>query len=242
MASVRIRPVRASDLAALSVNFLADADPWNFFGFRATNELEPLRQTACPRTSALAVETADGRLLGDVSRAISASRRTPAAPSTSGSRCPNIRAGSRARRRRRRCQLPDHARPAARAITDVENIAERRESRLPARGVLRHAQYRAGAWRDAVSTAGCAEAGRSPDGPRRRTPTCAAAITSAAENHRRARGPHPACRPSPRPRCRTPAGRGHDLRVAGSCRPCGHQAPSVVSPIPSGSGRGRCRR
>src|SRR4249919_2724196 len=161
MASVRLRPVRASDLAALSVNFLADADPWNFFGFRATNELE--RRFAADGLlsedmGVLAVETTDGRLLGDVSwHAIQYQpSRTCRAFNIGISLLPEHRGrwyGSAAQ-----AALADYLFRTTlverlEATTDVENIAEQRaleKAGFQREGVLRHAQYRAGTWRDAV--------------------------------------------------------------------------------------------
>ena len=161
MAEVRLRPVRANDLAALSVNAQADADPFNFFGFRADNTLERRFATdgmVSEDGGTLAVETTDGRLIGDVSW--HAVQHGP----TRVCRAFNIGIALLPAERGRGYGTAAHAALAdhlfrttlverIEATTDVENLPEQRaleKAGFQREGVLRHAQFRAGVWHDAV--------------------------------------------------------------------------------------------
>jgi RimJ/RimL family protein N-acetyltransferase len=161
MREVRLRPVRIEDLAELADNDLLEANAWGFFGFLATNRMQ--RGFAADGyisddNGKLVVEAEDGTLVGDVGW-----HAVQHGPSTQ-CRALNIGIGL----------LPGHrgqgygsAAQAALATylfentlierleagTDIENLAEQRALQTAGfqrEGILRHAQFRAGSWRDVV--------------------------------------------------------------------------------------------
>jgi RimJ/RimL family protein N-acetyltransferase len=138
-----------------------EADPWNFFGFHPTNE-SPGRHGPATGAAAdaglLAVESTDGVLIGEVSW------NTVQHGPSSSCRALNIgitlfgdyrgRGYGTAAQRALADYLFDTTRTERlEAATDIENFAEQRaleKSGFQREGVLRHAQFRAGAWRDVV--------------------------------------------------------------------------------------------
>lgn len=161
MREVRLRPVRAEDLALLARNDEPETNPWNYFGPRAHNRQErgfAENGYVSDADGKLAIEAEDGTLVGDVGW-----HAVQHGPSTA-CRALNIGIGL----------LPEHrgqgygsAAQAAlaqllfqhtlierlEAGTDVDNVAEQRAlttAGFHREGVLRHAQFRAGQWRDVV--------------------------------------------------------------------------------------------
>lgn len=164
LAAVRevvLRALRPEDFPALAVAEEAVDDPLLFFGFHPANRLQRRYDRdglICDDDGRLAVTAPDGRLLGDVGwRAV---QQGPTAA------CRAINVGI--------TLLPEHrgqgygsAAQAALAAylfatttverleagTDVANLAEQRalqRAGFQREGMLRHAQFRAGAWRDVV--------------------------------------------------------------------------------------------
>ena len=161
MSDVHLRALRESDLDELAANHTPKADPWNYFGATATNE--PHRRFATDGgvgdgAGTLAVETSDGTLIGSVSWHTVQHGPSVAcqALNVGISLFPAHRGrgyGSAAQR-----QLADYLFSTClvervEASTDVDNVAERRaleSAGFTEEGVMRHAQYRAGKWRDVV--------------------------------------------------------------------------------------------
>jgi RimJ/RimL family protein N-acetyltransferase len=161
MREVRLRPVRAEDLPVLSANAELEADPWNFFGYTASNALE--RRYAengfvSDDQGKLAVESEDGTLLGDVGWV-----SVVHGPSTA-CRALNIGIallpahrgqgfGSSAQARLAHYLFENTLIERLEAGTDVTNLAEQRalqSAGFHREGVLRHAQFRSGSWRDVI--------------------------------------------------------------------------------------------
>ena len=161
MDSVRLRGLLESDLDLLTANETPEADPWNCFEIGASNRFH--RRFAdnggiAEDTGMLAVETTEGVLVGSVSWF------TVQHGPSAACRAINIGISLFAEHRGRgygsmaQRQLADYlfsTRLVERveAGTDVENRAERRaldKAGFSQEGVLRHAQYRAGDWRDVV--------------------------------------------------------------------------------------------
>ena len=161
MPRVRLRPIRPEDWPVLIENRSEEADPWNFFGHQSTPE--PGHRPAgggsgTADAGALAVESLEGKLLGEVSWNTVQHGPSPA--------CRALNVGITLFREHRghgsgtaaQAELADYLFQTSRverleAATDVENIAEQRsleKAGFHREGVLRHAQFRAGAWRDVV--------------------------------------------------------------------------------------------
>ena len=161
MKPVRLRAVLESDLDPLTANATPEIDPWNDFEIQPSNRYH--RRFAASGGIAddigmLAIEAPDGALIGSVTWNI-----VQHGPSSSCrainigiSLFPDYRGrglGSAAQR-----QLADYlfeTRVVERieASTDLDNIAEQRaleSAGFSREGVLRHAQFRAGQWRDIV--------------------------------------------------------------------------------------------
>jgi RimJ/RimL family protein N-acetyltransferase len=138
-----------------------EADPWNFFGHPSTpgaGQPTAGKAAGAADTGALAVESVEGRLLGEVSWHTVQHGPSPA--------CRALNVGITLIREHRgqgygtaaQAELADYLFQTTRmerleASTDVENIAEQRsleKAGFHREGVLRHAQFRAGAWRDVV--------------------------------------------------------------------------------------------
>lgn len=160
MTEVRLRALRETDLDILAANDTAQADPWNHFEIGPSNGLR--RRFAesggiGPDAGTLAVEAGDD-LIGSVSW------HTVQHGPSAACRAFNIGIslftpyrgrgyGSRAQR-----LLSDYLFSArlierVEASTDIDNLAEQRsleKAGFSREGVLRHAQFRAGQWRDVV--------------------------------------------------------------------------------------------
>src|SRR5579862_8196938 len=161
MARIRLRPVRENDLIPLEENESREADPWNWFAhvpagvrrrrFAADGMLSEEGGT-------LAVETPDGVLAGTVSWF--ALRHGPSAACRALNIGISLLPGQRGRGYGAAAQraLAEYLFATTRmerieAETDVENIAEQRaleRAGFSREGMLRHAQFRAGQWRDTV--------------------------------------------------------------------------------------------
>jgi RimJ/RimL family protein N-acetyltransferase len=161
MDAVRLRALRQADLDVLTANETAEADPWNWFGIGASNRFH-LRFGAnggiTEDSGLLAVETTQGILVGSVSwftiqHGPSAACR---AFNIGISLFPEHRGhgyGSLVQRQLADYLFSTRLVERVEAATDVENLAERRaleKAGFSQEGVLRHAQFRAGEWRDIV--------------------------------------------------------------------------------------------
>ena len=161
MPFVTLRPVRADDLPILADGTSPGSDPWNFFGFRSSNGLE--RRFAADgfiseRSGMLAIENSDAELLGEVSW-----HEVRHGPTESCSTA-NIGIVLRPIHRGKGYGGPAQAALAdyifqttllerIEAETDLENVAEQKaleKAGFQQEGVLRHAQFRSGQWRDLV--------------------------------------------------------------------------------------------
>ena len=161
MREVRLRPVRLEDLTELAGNEPPDANPWNFFGFLASNRLQ--RGFAADGfisddNGQLAVDAEDGTLIGSVGwyamqhgpstacRALNIGIALLAAHRGQGY-------GSAAQAALAGYLFENTLIERLEAGTDVENFAEQRALQSAGfhdEGILRHAQFRAGSWRDVV--------------------------------------------------------------------------------------------
>lgn len=160
MAFVRLRPVRESDLPALAPPS-AEEDPFGFFGYRPNNALtRRFAETGMltPDTGTLAVEDADGTLIGHVGWNTVQHGPSPTARALNVGILlfPAHRGrgyGSEAQRHLASYLFETTLIERLEAGTDVENVAEQRaleKAGFSREGVLRHAQYRAGSWHDVV--------------------------------------------------------------------------------------------
>lgn len=161
MAKLRLRPVRESDLPVLAANLSPGADPFGFFGFHAANELHRRFQTdgfVTDDRGKLAVETTDGTLVGEVSWF--AVRHGPSAACRAVNLGISLLAEHRGRGYGTEAQrmFADYLFATTlveriEAATDVDNVAEQKslaKAGFTREGVLRHAQFRDGRWRDLV--------------------------------------------------------------------------------------------
>jgi RimJ/RimL family protein N-acetyltransferase len=161
MPEVRLRAVRADDLAALATPRTAQVDPFEFFGFQATNGLAQRFAATGLITDDLgqaAVENAGGELVGHVSWF--AVQHGP----SSTARALNIGISLLVEHRGRgygpaaQAALADYLFANTlverlEATTDVDNVAEQKaltKAGFQREGVVRHGQWRAGSWRDLV--------------------------------------------------------------------------------------------
>jgi RimJ/RimL family protein N-acetyltransferase len=161
MTDVRLRALCSDDLDLLVANETAEADPWNYFEIGASNRFERRFAATGGLTEdagMLAVETSDGTLIGSVSW-ITVQHGPSAA-----CRARNVGISLFAAHRGRghgstaQRQLADYLFATqlverVEAETDVDNVAEQRALRTAGfsrEGILRHAQFRAGEWRDVV--------------------------------------------------------------------------------------------
>jgi RimJ/RimL family protein N-acetyltransferase len=156
---VRLRALREDDLGLLTDGETPESDPWNNFEFRPSNRF--LRRFADnggigDSSGTLAVETTDGALVGSVGwhmvqHGPSAACR---ALNIGISLFPEHRGrgyGSAAQRLLAEYLFSTQLIERVEASTDVENIAEQRaleKAGFLHEGVLRHAQFRQGEWRD----------------------------------------------------------------------------------------------
>jgi len=161
MDKVRLRAVRETDLDTLTANETPESDPWNNFEIGASNRFH--RRFANnggigEGSGMLVVETTDGTLVGSVSWF------TVQHGPSAACRALNIGISLFAEHRGRgygtaaQRQLADYVFSSqlierVEAATDVDNIAEQRAleaAGFSREGVLRHAQFRVGEWRDLV--------------------------------------------------------------------------------------------
>ena len=160
MSDVTLRPVRPADLPVLD-SLTAEDDPWNFFGFRASDVWQRrFAETGLigEENGTLVIEDAAGTVLGDISW-----RAVGYGPNTA-SRAYNIGIvllpahrgrgyGSAAQAELARYLFHTTAVQRVEASTDVDNLAEQRaleKAGFQREGVLRRAQFRAGDWHDMV--------------------------------------------------------------------------------------------
>ena len=157
---VRLRPVLEADLAALAEGHSRDADPWNWFRHTPADALHRhfAEGMISEEAGTLAVETPEGALAGGVSWF------TVQHGPTTACRALNIGISLLPGQRRR-----GYGAAAQRALaeylfattlverieaeTDVENVAEQcalERAGFTREGVLRHAQFHVGQWRDTV--------------------------------------------------------------------------------------------
>jgi RimJ/RimL family protein N-acetyltransferase len=157
---VRLRPVREADLAALEEAHSRDADPWNWFRHTPAGAMQ--RRFAegilSEESGTLAVETPDGALAGGVSWFTVQHGPTTAcrALNIGISLLPGQRGrgyGAAAQRALAEYLFATTLTERIEAETDVENVAEQRaleRAGFTREGVLRHAQFHLGHWRDTV--------------------------------------------------------------------------------------------
>jgi RimJ/RimL family protein N-acetyltransferase len=160
MVVVRLRPVRSDDIPLLCGSD-PNADPFGFYGFTPTNALErafAANGLISDDNGTLAVEDENGTVAGTVGWF--AVRHGPA----STARALNIGIALLPQQRGRGLGTAAQEALAAylfdntlierlEAGTDTDNIAEQRaleKAGFQREGVARHAQYRAGRWRDLV--------------------------------------------------------------------------------------------
>jgi RimJ/RimL family protein N-acetyltransferase len=160
VAEVSLRAITSGDLPVLRV-VSPDDDPFDFFGYVASNALE--RAFAADGLigadfGTLAVEDAEGALAGKVSW-----RPVPHGPSITA-RALNVGIRLLPQFRSRGLGTAAQAMLAAylfdttlferlQAETDVDNVAEQRaleKAGFQREGIARHAQYRFGTWHDVV--------------------------------------------------------------------------------------------
>ena len=161
MVLVRLRAVRADDLDALATPRTPEADPFEFFGFEATNGLAQrfaANGLITDDFGQLAVENADGQLVGQLGWYAVRHGPSPTA------RALNVGITLLPAHRGRGYGTSAQAALAGylfantlverlEATTNVENIAEQRaltKAGFQREGVVRHGQFRAGEWHDLV--------------------------------------------------------------------------------------------
>lgn len=159
MTGVHLRAVREDDLDTLTANETAESDPWNHFEIGASNRFH--RRFAenggiGEQSGMLAVETTDGDLIGSVSWVTAQHGPSAAcrAINIGISLFPEHRGqghGTEAQRLLAEYLFSTRLVERIEAGTDVENVAEQRaleKAGFSREGVLRHAQFRDGEWRD----------------------------------------------------------------------------------------------
>ena len=157
---VRLRPVREADLAALEEGHSREADPWNWFRHISAGALHRhfAEGMISEEAGTLAVEAADGALAGTVSWFTVQHGPTAAcrALNVGISLLPGQRGrgyGAAAQRALAEYLFATTLVERIEAETDVENVAEQRaleRAGFTREGVLRHAQFHLGHWRDTV--------------------------------------------------------------------------------------------
>lgn len=161
MDGVRLRALREEDLDVLTAQETAELDPWNNFEIGASNRFH--RRFAenggmAENLGMLAVETTSGELVGSVSWNIVQHGPTAAcrALNVGISLFAEHRGrgyGSTAQRLLADYLFSTRTVERVEASTDIENLPEQRaleKAGFTREGVLRHAQFRAGEWRDVV--------------------------------------------------------------------------------------------
>lgn len=161
MQGIRLRAVRADDLDALSAPRTPATDPFEFYGFQATNGLAQRfaeNGLISDDFGSLAVDNSDGQLVGHVGWF--AVRYGPSVTA----RALNVGISLLFEHRGRGYGTAAQAALAeylfantlierVEAITDVDNVAEQKaltKAGFQREGVIRHGQWRTGAWHDLV--------------------------------------------------------------------------------------------
>jgi RimJ/RimL family protein N-acetyltransferase len=161
MDDIQLRALVEADLDQITAHDDRGSDPWNFFEIRASNGLHHRFATdggVSEQAGTLAVETRDGTLIGSMSwhtvqHGPSAACR---ALNIGISLFPAHRGkghGSAAQRLLADYLFSTRTIERVEASTDSDNIAEQRaleKAGFSREGTLRHAQFRAGEWRDVV--------------------------------------------------------------------------------------------
>jgi RimJ/RimL family protein N-acetyltransferase len=158
---VRLRAVREPDLGLLTENHSREKDPFNFFGIIASNKLQEsfaANGMISEDRGWLAVESGDGALIGSVSWLAVSHGPSPAcrALHIGIALFPAYRGrgyGTAAQQMLAGYLFATTLVERLEAATDVGNIAERRaleNAGFSREGLLRHAQFRDGKWRDLV--------------------------------------------------------------------------------------------
>ena len=157
---VRLRPVLEADLAALAEGHSRDADPWNWFRHTPADALHRhfAEGMISEEAGTLAVETPEGALAGGVSWFTVQHGPTAAcrALNIGISLLPGQRGrgyGAAAQRALAEYLFATTLVERIEAETDVANVAEQRaleRAGFTPEGVLRHAQFHLGHWRDTV--------------------------------------------------------------------------------------------
>lgn len=150
-----------TDLGLLAANETPESDPWNFFEIQASNRLHRRFATTGGITDdagMLAVETNDGTLVGSVSWFTV--QHGPSAACHAFNVGISLFAEHRGQgygssAQRQLCDYLFSTRLVERveAGTDLDNVAEQRalaSAGFHREGTLRHAQFRAGHWRDVI--------------------------------------------------------------------------------------------
>jgi RimJ/RimL family protein N-acetyltransferase len=160
VAGVGLRPVREADLAALADSHSREADPWNWFRHMPAGALHRRFADGMVGEEAgtLAVETPEGAVAGTVSWFTVQHGPTGAcrALNIGISLLPGHRRrgyGAAAQRALAEYLFATTLTERIEAETDVQNVAEQHaleRAGFTREGVLRHAQFRAGRWRDTV--------------------------------------------------------------------------------------------
>ncbi len=150
MTGVRLRAMREEDLDVLTAHATGELDPWNSFQIDASNRLH--RRFADDggvgeASGTLVVETTDAELIGSVTcQAFNMGISLFAEHRGRGH-------GSAAQRLLVDYLFATRLVERIEAATDSENLAEQRsleKAGFSREGTLRHAQFRAGEWRDII--------------------------------------------------------------------------------------------
>ena len=159
---VRLREIRESDLDLITAHENVESDPWNAYAFRASNQMH--RRFAADGllgegSGMLGVTDEGGQLIGSVGWHSVQHGPTPAcrALNIGISIFPEHRGqgyGTAAQRALADYLFSTTLIERVEASTDVDNHAEQpalETAGYVKEGVIRHAQFRGGAWHDAVS-------------------------------------------------------------------------------------------
>ena len=155
------RAISEADLDDLAASESPESDPWNYFEIHASNRLRnrfAVNGGISEDVGMLAVETTGGTLVGSVTWFTA--QHGPSAACRACNIGISLFAeyrgrgyGTTAQRQLANYLFSTRLLERVEAATDVENIAEQRAlaaAGFSREGVLRHAQFRAGQWRDIV--------------------------------------------------------------------------------------------
>ena len=159
MPTVRLRPAREADLELLAAALSPEAHPWDWFGFSPSNALHrrfAVDGMISDDSGMLVVETGEKVLVGLVTWRAVRYGPSPAcrAWNIGVLLLPDYRNrgyGSAAQRALAEYLFATTLAERVEAGTDVANVAEQRaleKAGFRHEGVLRHAQFRSGHWRD----------------------------------------------------------------------------------------------